>query len=458
MRLRERLATVTDGVSPGPLLVLFGLNFVDELDQILFAVAGPEIRDDLGLSDGGIVFVAALVAVFVLFAVLPITYLADRTDRVRLVFYAALGWMTMSVLTGLSGWAGLVVLLVIARMGSGLGRTVNDPVHASLLADYYPARALPRVFELHRAANPISRATAVLIGAGASMLGWQSMFLVLAVPTLFLIGAARRLPDPGRGGHEGHGRREAQADAAAATGDPAGDGNGASGHLSLREARRVLFGVRSMRRLYLGAFLLGFGFLTIASFSGLFFEDVYDFSPTMRGVQAFIAGVGTLAGLRAGQRLASHAIATGNPSRLATITGLAFTAGAAGVVLMALMPVAAASLVCSALATAGFAAFQPAYYPLVAMVTPPSIRTQAYGWSLILVGAGGLIGSVFVGALAESSYRSAGVAIGCMVALAGLCGASAARFVARDVDAVTAPTPATEPVSPEVPAVRPAES
>jgi branched-chain amino acid transport system ATP-binding protein len=415
--------------------VLFGLNFVDELDQILFGIATPEIRDDLGLSDSGIILIAAVVAVFVLFAVLPVTYLADRFDRVRLVCFAAFGWMTMSVMTGLAGWAGVVALLVVARMGSGLGRTVNDPVHASLLTDYYSPEVQPQVFALHRSANPVSRATAVLIGAGAGALGWQVMFIVLAAPTLLLIGAATRLPHPRRGGTtagvvEVAERADVGADiVVSAREEAAAEEAGTAAPVSFGDARRMLFAIPAMRRLYLGATLLGSGFLTIGTISSLFFEEVYGFSPLLRGVQAFFAGTGTLMGLRIGQRLASEAIASGRVPRLATITGLAFTAGAVGLVLMSAMPFALGSFVFSILASAGFGAFQPAYYPLVALVTPPQIRTQAYGWSLIFVGLGGLVGSLFVGGLAESSYRTATFGLACMVALAGLCGATAARFV-----------------------------
>ncbi len=421
--LRQRLDGITGGAVAAPLLILFGLNFVDELDQILYGIVTPEIRDSLGLSDGGIIFISALVSVFVLLAVMPLTYLADRFKRVRLVFFAALGWMSMSVLTGLAGWSGLVVLLVIARMGSGLGRTVNDPVHASLLTDYYEPRVQPRVFGVHRAANPVSRVTAVLIGAGAAWLGWQAMFLVLAVPTVFLIGAAARLPEPRRmhGGVAG----------AALESDP---DDVVHTPVSFVESRRTLFAIPSMRRLYLGSFLLGFGFLTLGAILSLFFEDIYGFSPTMRGVAAFLAGAGTLVGLDYGQRLSSRAIAADRPERLATITGLAFTAGAAGLVLMAIVPWAAGSLLFSVVASAGFSAFQPAYYPLVGLITPARIRTQAYGWSLILLGCGGFVGAVVVGGLAEGSYRTATAVLAVIVGIAGAVGASAARSVPRDVE------------------------
>ena len=427
MKLRDRLDEITGGASAAPLAVLFGLNFVDELDQILFGIVTPEIRDDLGLSDGGIIFIGSLVAVFVLLAVMPLTYLADRFNRVRLVFFAAVGWMSMSVLTGLSGYAGVLFLLVIARMGSGLGRTVNDPVHASLLTDYYEPRVQPKVFELHRAANPLSRVTAVLIGAGAGLFGWQPMFIVLAVPTVFLVAAAVRLPEPRH-------KTVSLVDEVVEVASLDDGTEGTERQVSFFEARRVLFGIPSMKRLYVGSFLLGFGFITLGTILSLFFEDIYGFSPTMRGVAAFFAGVGSLVGLHAGQRMATAAMAEARPERLATITGMSFTAGALGLILMAASPWAAGSLLFSVLASSGFAAFQPAYYPLVGMITPGRVRTQAYGWSLILVGLGGLVGSVLIGGLAESSYRTAVAGLAVVVALAGAVGASASRSVRRDVD------------------------
>src|SRR3546814_17817432 len=139
------------------------------------------------------------------------------------------------------------------------------------------------------------------------------MFLVLAAPTVFLIGATMRLPHPRRGGTSG----------AAAAREHASP-------LPFREARRMLFAIPSMRRLYFGAFLLGSGFLTLPTVSALFFEDIYGFTPLLRGIQAFLPGAGTLAGLASGQRPAIRALAPGTLPRLATIPGPFFPARAVG--------------------------------------------------------------------------------------------------------------------------------
>src|SRR5688572_22181425 len=134
MSIRDRFAKLTPGETATPLLVLFGLNFVDEFDRIAFAALTPEIRDAFDLSDTGIGTVGVLTGIFVLMAALPMGFIGDRYNRVKLSALAALVWGTMSVLTGLVPAVGL---LFVVRLLAGLGRVVNGIVHPSLLGDFY---------------------------------------------------------------------------------------------------------------------------------------------------------------------------------------------------------------------------------------------------------------------------------------------------------------------------------
>ena len=70
--MRERLDAITGGAPIAPLVVLFGLNLVDELDRIAFGVLGPEIGDTFGLDDGDVIVIATLVRIAALAAVLPV--------------------------------------------------------------------------------------------------------------------------------------------------------------------------------------------------------------------------------------------------------------------------------------------------------------------------------------------------------------------------------------------------
>src|SRR3546814_10524903 len=90
-------------VGEGPvfaIVVLFGLNAVDELDRTAFGILLPEIREDFGLGTQGILTLVALVSVGALALQVPIAMLADRYDRVRIAWIGAAAWAVFSLLTG----------------------------------------------------------------------------------------------------------------------------------------------------------------------------------------------------------------------------------------------------------------------------------------------------------------------------------------------------------------------
>jgi branched-chain amino acid transport system ATP-binding protein len=424
-RRRAELAALTAGAPIAPLAILFGLNLVDEFDRIAFAALTPEIRDAFHLSDTAIGAVGVVSAVFVLLAALPIGFVADRFNRVRLSAGAALLWGAMSVLTGV---VPTVALLFLVRLLAGVGRIANEVVHPSLLSDYYPPAAHARVFQIHRLANPVSAASGILAGAIGATLGWRWTFMLLAIPTFVLLAALGRLRDPERGAS-----LDPELAARAA----------AQGEVTFVEARRQLFAVRTLRRLWLAAFLLGAGSLSIGVFLTLYFEQVFDFGPFGRGAVQFVFGAGVVAGLAVGARLAGAAIAREDHPRLAVVTGLSGVQHAAGLVLLALAPHPVAAMVLAFVLSIGIGAYQPAYFPLVGLVAPPRVRSQAFAWAVLFVGAGGFVSLSLFSLGDAAGYRVAIAVLAGVIALAGLTAASAARFVARDV-AQAAATLATE--------------
>ena len=128
-----------------PIAVLFGLNAVDELDRAAAAILAPELRDEFGLSTGSYFLVIAIVLFFVLIAQPLVAGFADRVNRVRLALIGAVLWACFSFSTGLAVG---VVMFVLVRVGSGVGKAVNDPTHGSLIADWYKPNDRPKVYSL----------------------------------------------------------------------------------------------------------------------------------------------------------------------------------------------------------------------------------------------------------------------------------------------------------------------
>ncbi|MEY2476519.1 MAG: branched-chain amino acid transport system ATP-binding protein livF [Actinomycetota bacterium] len=411
----KRLTRYTGGVSAVPLLVLVGLNFVDEFDRVAFAALTPEIRDAFNLSDTGIQAVALVSGVFTLLAALPLGILADRFNRVRIAVIAAVLWAVCAVFTGL---VPVLWLLVAVRLGSGMGRIINEVVHPSLLQDYYPSETHPRVFGVHRAANAVGAIAGPIAGVIAAAFNWQAAFFALAIPTAFFLAAAVRLREPLRG-------ESIDAELAADVAD--------QGHVPYGEARRQLFAVPTLRRLWLGAFFFGIAGLPLAEVLSLFFEDVYRYGPQGRGLIQFVFGAGEVAGLLVGARYAVRAAENRQAGRLAVITGVAFVAFGGGLVLMAAAPWSLGSAFFAFVLSIGYGAWQPAYFSLVGQVAPPRVRSQAYAWAILIYGCGGLSYLVLAGIGENGSYRTLVVVLAGVVTLAGLIGVSARRFAQRDV-------------------------
>ena len=71
---RFRPSRLTDGAPVLPLLILFGLNAVDELDRTAFAVLLPDIRDHFGMSDAAALSLVAATTVAVLLIEVPLSF------------------------------------------------------------------------------------------------------------------------------------------------------------------------------------------------------------------------------------------------------------------------------------------------------------------------------------------------------------------------------------------------
>ena len=418
MGLRGRLQSATAGAAVGPLVVLFALNLVDELDRVAFSVLSPEIRDDLGLSDSGIVAVASVAGVTALLAALPIGVLADRVRRVRMAGVGAAAWGGFTVVTALSP---VVWVLVLARMGASVGRIVNEPVHASLLSDYYPPATHPKVFALHRLANPVGLGSALLIGVLASFFDWRWVFAALCLPTFLLLPVLLRLREPLRG-------ESVDPVAAAAPAE----------RMGLGAARRVLFAVPTLRRLWVGLPVLGVATLSLPQLITLMFEREYGYGPTGRGVVTFLSGVGTVVGLALGQRLATRALQAGRPERLATYDGVSIAAIGVALLGLVLSPYAELSAACYLLAGVAVGSYQPCYFSLVALVSPARARAQAYAWAILCLGVGALASPLLAGVGEARGYRLAIGVLALTLVVGGLTATTARHTVRRDAEGATA--------------------
>ena len=407
---------------PGPvyaLLILFGLNAVDELDRTAFGILLPEIRDAFGLDLTAILTLIAVVAAGALVLQIPIAQYSDRHKRVPVALGGAVVWGIFSVMTGL---VSTVFMLGVARAGSGIGKAVVDPTHNSLIADYYPPHNRPGVYSFHRAANAVGQFLGPLLaGLLAYWFSWRVPFIVLAIPTAVLVVLGLKMREPIRGRWE----REAMG-ASAETVDieeePA----------SFAEAWRTCWKIAGLRRIwyalpFLAASLIGF--VTLAS---LFYEEEFGLNEVARGSVAAAVEPLQLVGLIIGAKVATRYVLT-DPGRILKFLSWISLAASVLAAIFALAPNIVVAVAANALITAGLAIVGPGILATLSLAIPP--RTRSLGFSIASLWVlPGLIVLPLIGAIGDSwGIRTGMLVMTPVFFIGGLVIASAGNLVGDDI-------------------------
>ncbi|MGA1509711.1 MAG: MFS transporter [Ilumatobacteraceae bacterium] len=360
------LRDVCGGEAVFPIVVLFGLNAVDEFDRAAFGILLPEIRDHFDLDFSTMLGLVGLASVAALALQVPIAQIADRRKRVPLAVAGALVWALFS---GLTGFATGLIVLTIARSGSALGKAVIDPTHNSLISDYYPIEVRTKVFSVHRAANAVGAFLGPLsAGLLAFYFGWRTPFVVFMVPTVIFAVLAMKLHEPIRG------RWERQA-------------TGASDEVALTEevapsfseSWRTVHKVQSLRRIWYSLPFLATGLIGFVTLASLLYDQEFGLDERARGVAAAIAEPFQLVGLVLGARFIAKRYA-GNVAGLARVGANIAIAAAVLAGAFALAPNIVVAVAINCVISAALAVLAPAIFSALSLAIPP--RARATGFSV----------------------------------------------------------------------------
>lgn len=365
--IRHPAATLRDicgGEAIFPLMILFALNAVDELDRAAFGVLLPEIRDHFGLDLSTTLGLVALVAVAALALQVPIAQWADRSRRVPLVVGGAIVW---GLFSGLTGMATGLIIFGIARSGSALGKAVIDPTHNSLISDYYPIESRSSVFSVHRAANAVG-AFLGPISAGflAYAFGWRAPFIIFMIPTMVFAVMALRLREPIRGLWE---RRAMNVSAEVAETEEEAP--------SFAESWRTVHKVQSLKRIWWSLPFLATGLIGFVSLASLLYEREFGLDERARGIAAAIAEPCQLIGLVFGARWISKKF-SGNIAGLTRVGASVSIAAAFLSAAFALAPNIYVAVAVNCVISAALAMLAPAIFTGLSLAIPPRARATGY--------------------------------------------------------------------------------
>ncbi len=184
----------------GLLTVVYVINFVDR--QIL-AILLQSIKRDLDLSDLQLGLLSGT-AFGLFYATLgvPIARLADVFPRKGVIAICLMIWSGM---TALCGVATSFAMLLLFRIGVGVGEAGGSPPAHSMISDYFPPERRATALGIFSLGVPLGILVGFMAGGWLDeTLGWRTAFMVVGLPGVLLAGVvALTLKEPPRGHWEG---------------------------------------------------------------------------------------------------------------------------------------------------------------------------------------------------------------------------------------------------------------
>ena len=178
------------------LCIVYVLNFLDR--QLLSILAKP-IQDELHITDGQLGRLGGLYfALFYCILGVPVAWLADRGNRVRVLTIACALWSAATIACGLSN---SYAQLAAARMSVGIGEAGGVPPSYSIISDYFPPERRGLALGLFNLGPPLGQALGVAFGARiAAAYDWRLAFILLGAAGLIAAAAVWAfVREPARG-------------------------------------------------------------------------------------------------------------------------------------------------------------------------------------------------------------------------------------------------------------------
>jgi MFS family permease len=284
------VATGTGGGSASRaylLAVLTALTAFNQLDRALMNILLEPVRREFALSDVqlGLLSGFSFAAVYTACSI-PAAVWAVRHDRRNLIAAAALLWGAM---TALCGAAHTFWLLLLGRIGVGIGEAGGPAPSHAMLSDLYPSGERGSAIATYTVGINVGVILAFLIGGvGGQLFGWRAAFVSAGVMTMLLALLFRfTVRDPPR------------------MPDARGREIGDAGSIALvRQTVRAMAGDPAMRHVCIGAVLATTVGYTAAAWVPSYLARSHGLSLGTIGIYlAAVVGVGGACGTYAGGRL-----------------------------------------------------------------------------------------------------------------------------------------------------------
>jgi MFS family permease len=184
------------------LAVLFAINLLNFYDRQALGPLAEPIRREFHLTDTQLGWLGTIFTLLYAVVGVPFGRLADSWSRKKLL---ALGLIVWSSLTGAASLVTSYAMLVVTRLGVGVGEAVCAPAGTSWIGDLFPAHKRSRALAFFMMAVPLGTALSYMVsGPAAQKFGWRTALVIAALPALILTPALIFVREPRRGASESH--------------------------------------------------------------------------------------------------------------------------------------------------------------------------------------------------------------------------------------------------------------
>lgn len=170
------------------LLIIYILNFVD---RALLSVVARPLKAELGIGDTafGLLTGFGFALLYTLVGI-PLARISETRNRVTIMAVCVALWSLMTAMCGLATEitiGSLVIggfwILLVCRVGVGIGEAGCTPPANSLIADYYPPDKRSTALGYYAMGVTLGTMIANLIGGPLTdMFDWRAAFFVLGLP------------------------------------------------------------------------------------------------------------------------------------------------------------------------------------------------------------------------------------------------------------------------------------